>query len=60
MTIPERMRKNEDVELFFQVVVGVFRFLPIVEPTISAVVFLGYRLPKIFVKIFQQFSENTK
>ena len=58
--LPERMGKNEDVKLFFEIVIGIFRFLPIVESTVAAVVFLGNRLTKIFVKIFQQFSEKVK
>ena len=50
--ISERVRKNEDVELLFDVMKRVLRLLPIVNATISAVVFV--------VEVFEKFSEKIR
>ena len=58
--ISERVRKNEDVELLFDVMKRVLRLLPIVNATISAVVFLRNGFAKIVVEVFEKFSEKIE
>jgi hypothetical protein len=52
--------EDEDVELFVDVVERIVRPLPIVDPAVSAVIFLRYRFTEAVVQVLEKLSERAK
>ena len=55
--VAERVSEDEDVELFENVVKRVFRFFPVVDPAVAAVILFRNRLSKVFIQVLEKLSE---
>ena len=51
--VAERVCKNEDIKLLQNVVKRIIRFLPVVNPTISAIIFFRDRITELFVQVLE-------
>ena len=51
--VSERVGEDEDVELFVDVVPRIRRTLPVVDPAVSAVIFLRDRLSEAVVQVLE-------
>lgn len=58
--VAEGVCEDEDVELFVDVVERIVRPLPIVDPAVSAVIFLRYRFTEAVVQVLEKLSERAK